>query len=360
MARRLHSDTLGGSRKWAALESHAHRMLYERAIDITDPYGRFDADPVMFRARAVPRLEISVEEVAAALNDMERVGLIERWEIDGNPYAKIVDFEVYNKPDPAKEAQTRIPDPDGVVPIKPGRTDRGKPTAKAKSRKKSSPTPKSGKPNGDSGQTQGRPRANPGQEVGALDEEYRVRERLSDGDSHSVPSPLTESTEGGRSNIPEPLNTRLGEVIEAWNAERGQLRRVAEVDAAKDAIRPHVEKFIKRRGWPKALELFRVGIAAVRDDPHWLGPKAAKPTRSGQPYGILNYARHLNEKIDAALAEAEEPAKDPPQRPWREYDIADHIPSGIVATLATINDDGTAITVNGETWNLSDCVRCNN
>lgn len=139
MARRLHSSTLGGSRKWAALQTDSARMLYERMIDDTDPFGNIDADPIMVKANCIPRLMTTVEDVAAYLDDMEAVGLIERWEVDGNPYAHIVDFEQWNNPDPTREAQTRIPLPGGTVPQRPDRKRTDKKQAKVATKTRAKP-----------------------------------------------------------------------------------------------------------------------------------------------------------------------------------------------------------------------------
>lgn len=336
-------------------------MLYERAIDITDTYGRFDADPVMFRARAVPRLEISIETVAAALDDMVRVGLIERWEVDGNPYAYIVDFEKYNKLDSAKEAQTRIPGPDGVVPKRDRRTDRPKPKGKPKTSPKADqgepvddPLPAPETPRAGSGQELGTPRVDPGQELGTLDGYgYGDEEVLGDGSSKNV---LSQSVMSAGADV------SLDDLIEIWNADCGNLRSVRDRQTA--LANPELKRlaaaFVKRHGGEKALALFKAGIAAVRDDPHWLGSKAAKPTRTTAAYGILGYLRHVEEKAEAAADTAEAVQAQPPPRPWRPRDIADNRTLGRVGHVAEVYSDGTALMTTGDTWNLSECVRCNN
>lgn len=347
MARRLSSDTLGGSRKWAALTCNTNRMLYDRAIDITDPYGRFDADPIMFRARAVPRLEISIDEVAAALDDMEAVGLIERWEVDGNAYAYIVDFEKYNKPDPAKEAQTRIPGPDGVIPTKPGRTDRNA-SKKAKGKPKPDPTPDVGKPRARSGQAQGAPRARVGLEVGTLDVDVDEDKRvLTDVSGKGITSQSVMSAHA------DPTR----QLVEIWNEERGQLRAVRDVDVA--LANPEVTRLttslLKRHG-PRAVEIFRAGIAAVRTDPHWLGSRATKRSRDGPPYGIANYLRHVETKYDAALDQQPAP---PEQLDVREGDTLQHLTTQNVDRVESVSN-GIALMRNGESWPIGECMRCNN
>lgn len=139
---RMHSASLGASRKYAALESDTHRMIYERLIDATDAYGNFDADPVTINGQVLTRLGKTPEMVEAALDDMERVGLITRWVVDGAPYGHIEKFEEHNKTNPSREAQTRIPMPDGTIPVRPER-DQGK-TKTTKSKGSSGPGPKSG------------------------------------------------------------------------------------------------------------------------------------------------------------------------------------------------------------------------
>lgn len=109
-------STLGGSRKFAALENDTHRLVYVMLIPNADPLGRIDADPVMLTGLVLTRLNISATQCNTALHDAARCGLVRLYEVDGNQYAEIVDFHKHNDINAAREPQAIIPDCRGVKP----------------------------------------------------------------------------------------------------------------------------------------------------------------------------------------------------------------------------------------------------
>jgi len=167
----------------------------------------------------------------------------------------------------------------------------------------------------------------------------------------------------------EPALT-LADLIVVWNEERGQLRAVrnADVALADENLVRLTERFVrrhrKRRDRDGILELFRSGIAAVRIDPRWLGSRADKPTRTGPPYGIDSYLRHVESKAEAAadLAATPPPSGAPPgpARPFAVDDLLQHNVTGEVGMIDELLPGNKARMNTGDTWNLAEVYRCNN
>lgn len=118
------------------------------------------------------------------------------------------------------------------------------------------------------------------------------------------------------------------DLVEIWNTQSGRLRKVTDLTAAKNnpALQRLANAFLRRHGH-RALELFAAGIPAVRNNTHWLGSKATKPTRHGAAYGITNYLRNAEEKAEEA---ADLTTTRPRASPSRELPTADdfkHVPT---------------------------------
>lgn len=69
-------------------------VVFYRLIVQCDDYGRFDARPPLVRARLFPLLEdLDTEDVAAAMTMLEMVGLLERYEVNGQEYLQLVAWD---------------------------------------------------------------------------------------------------------------------------------------------------------------------------------------------------------------------------------------------------------------------------
>ncbi len=133
------------------------------------------------------------------------------------------------------------------------------------------------------------------------------------------PTKTERSTKTERPKILEPkITTSVGKADEGVQAESAK----AEARAAVEAVRAtwnarcgalaksrngsaEIEKKIRalqKRHGAALPEMFASGIAAVRDDPYWLGSKAPERSRrrDGAPYGLINYLRHVEGKADMA------------------------------------------------------------
>jgi len=153
----------------------------------------------------------------------------------------------------------------------------------------------------------------------------------------------------------------LQTLIEIWNADSGNLRKVRDIDAAKNT--PELQRLtravVKRHGREKAHALFRQGIPAVANAPHWLGSRADKPSRPGAPYGILGYLRHVEEKAEAAASLTESPPPRP-HRPWEVDFFAQRKDDLRVEQIDELLAGEQARMSNGEVWDLGECDLCNN
>lgn len=387
MARgRFISATLGGSRKFARLASDTHRMIYMLLIPSADAYGRVDVDPVTLSGHVLTRLGIAPDVVNEALADMHHVGLLHLYEVGEDHYAEIVGFHEHNDIDLSREAQAIIPDARGVVP--PEKPPRGTKRADADPRVWSGDYLAAGAaevstvpPLSDAALAVGsqvphavnQRQSNPSaiRVEGEVEVEVEVEERTMSTRPPAEPTP-TPPVEGkprrpSKTDPPPDETITLADLIGVWNEERGQLRAVRDADVAlADANLVRLaERFVHRhrkRGRDFVLDLFRRGIAAVRIDPHWLGSRADKPTRTGPPYGIDSYLRHVETKADAAADLAAGPPRASPTRvrPVEDGDILQHDRTNDVATVMEVLPGQLVRMSNGETWNPEECTRCNN
>lgn len=330
MARgRMISGTIGESRKFAALANDTHRLIYLMVMPHVDKAGRFEADPILIKGKCLTRLDVDASTVQAWLEDAANVGLIHHYEARGMTVLEIANFKEHNTPH-HKEPDSKLPGPEEGTPCS---------------------TPES---NVEPSMSQARPKN--GSTLPIIKEnkrEVKEREDMS-ADADDSPEP------------PKPKPTTFDDLAEIWNTQCGDLRKVRDLETARNNpdLKRLVAAFLKRHG-PRAVEIFAAGISAVRTDPHWLGTRASPVKRSGAPYGLLNYLRHVEDKAEIA-AELQATSSGPPAgrtlpaRPWEDWDIAQHRETGIVEVINQVLPDGMARMQNGETWDLSECDRCNN
>lgn len=339
MARgRFISATLGGSRKFARLANDTHRMIYMLLIPSVDAYGRIDADPVTLCGRVLTRLGIAPDDANTALADMHQVGLIHLYQVGEDQFAEIVDFHEHNDIDLSREAQAVIPDARGVMP--PEKPPRGTKKAEADPRAWSAdyvaanvvaeaeqgstapvpvePAPPRAAPalagGGHVPHTADTRQSNPSASRVEVEVEVEV-EALKPLSVSKPESPATEPPAA------KPRSLTLKDLIRIWNQERGQL---VQCRSDKDPQLQRLGKaFLQRyKNEPDGgEEMFRAGIANVREDPTWLRNRAPKPTGDRAhlpPLALVNYLRHVDTKAEAALDAAENTQNAPPD-PLAQY-----------------------------------------
>lgn len=118
MARgRMIDKRISKSEKFAALKFDRSRILYFMILPHLDVDGRFSGDPKEIKEDCCPRLKYSIRQVAQVLIDLDRVNLLNLYEIDGKAYieyTKYEDFQIGLHRD--REAPSRIPAFSGLSP----------------------------------------------------------------------------------------------------------------------------------------------------------------------------------------------------------------------------------------------------
>jgi hypothetical protein len=100
------------SKKLAELKTDSARLLYTWIIPHLDVKGRLEADPQLVKGEIVPRLNtFTVDNVQEYLEDMRDVGLIKLYQVDGDQYLELINFEKHQYLNHDREAKSTIPGP---------------------------------------------------------------------------------------------------------------------------------------------------------------------------------------------------------------------------------------------------------
>lgn len=73
------------------------RLLYTWMIPHTDDFGRMTGSPAKVRALVVPMADETTSDVEQALQDMENRGLIQWYEVDGERFVQIINFDEHQQ-----------------------------------------------------------------------------------------------------------------------------------------------------------------------------------------------------------------------------------------------------------------------
>ena len=85
MPNRIIKETIRTSKKLNALSDFEFR-LWTYLITYVDDFGRGSADPVLLKGFVLPRSPSTSDEISSALERMETLGMIAKYEVDGEPY----------------------------------------------------------------------------------------------------------------------------------------------------------------------------------------------------------------------------------------------------------------------------------
>ena len=109
---RIILKSISESKKISALKSDGARLLYTWLITHLDVNGCFSGDAQVVRGKVFTRLDKTNKVVEDYLVDLEQLGLIIRYQINGDVFLNVPDF-VEKQPslNPDREAQTTIPLP---------------------------------------------------------------------------------------------------------------------------------------------------------------------------------------------------------------------------------------------------------
>ncbi len=87
-------------------------VCFYRLLVQCDDFGRMDARPSLLRARLFPlREDIDSEQMVAAMDALEAVGLIERYTVDEQPYLQLPTWDTHQH---VRTKRYRFPPPPWV------------------------------------------------------------------------------------------------------------------------------------------------------------------------------------------------------------------------------------------------------
>lgn len=109
---RMLKKAISESRRMALLKNDTHRLIYTWMIPHLDVEGRMTADSDLFKGKVVPRLKnITPDKIEEALLDMASLDLILLYEVDGDKYLELRNFDRHNKVRKDREGESNIPSP---------------------------------------------------------------------------------------------------------------------------------------------------------------------------------------------------------------------------------------------------------
>ena len=109
---RILLKSISNSKKLSLLKTDGARLLYTWLIPHLDVNGCFSAAPEVVGGHILTRLNKEISEIATFLDDLERVGLILRYQANGDIFLRVPDF-IEKQPSlhPEREAKPSIPLP---------------------------------------------------------------------------------------------------------------------------------------------------------------------------------------------------------------------------------------------------------
>ena len=116
--RRMISKSISTSTRLSEVSTFA-ALLFTWIIPHCDDYGHLDANPKIVKAIVVPLRDETAEDVAAALKDLVKHGLLTTYEADGRPYLEIVKWDDHQtfKTDRPLNQQAPLPADDLWKPL---------------------------------------------------------------------------------------------------------------------------------------------------------------------------------------------------------------------------------------------------
>ncbi len=109
---RFISKDISLDEKVDALSDDTARLLFTWMIPHLDCEGRMYGDAQLFKSLVAPRRNYSLQKVERVLTELEKLGLIVRYEVNKNRYLFAPNFEKHQPGlQKNKEAQSRIPPP---------------------------------------------------------------------------------------------------------------------------------------------------------------------------------------------------------------------------------------------------------
>lgn len=109
---RMLNKRISKSKKFAALKNDRQRTLYMMTLPHLDCEGRIEGDPHIIKGQVCPYLNShNLKSIENDLKALHQVGLILRYEIDGEVYIQVTQFDKFQSINKSREAASHIPPP---------------------------------------------------------------------------------------------------------------------------------------------------------------------------------------------------------------------------------------------------------
>lgn len=92
------------------------RLIFVGLITTADDYGKLNGEEAIVRSRIFPYDDISLEEIEKSLKKLVDERMVQRYEVDGNKYIKIIKWDEYQTFRGCHKAKSCIPDPHETAP----------------------------------------------------------------------------------------------------------------------------------------------------------------------------------------------------------------------------------------------------
>ena len=92
MPNRIIKESICTSEDYARLKLF-ERDLFVRLIVSVDDFGIFEARPAILKGQLMPLESCTLKQIEDALDHLESVGMIYRYEVNGRPYLKLTAWE---------------------------------------------------------------------------------------------------------------------------------------------------------------------------------------------------------------------------------------------------------------------------
>lgn len=112
---RIISRSISTSRKVNRLTDRA-ALLYTWSIAHTDDYGRIEGDAISIKAIVAPMRDYNLTQIEEDLDIIEKLGLITRYEAQGEKYLEITGFDNHQTFRPDRPRRAECPDNAGKFP----------------------------------------------------------------------------------------------------------------------------------------------------------------------------------------------------------------------------------------------------
>lgn len=113
MPNRIIKESVQTSDTLASVSADAERLFW-RLVTASDDYGRFHARPHIVLGKCLSAFvgRFDIDQVAAWLDELDQAGLIQRYEVDGEPFLRLPTWGEHQRPPRAKESKFPPPPTD--------------------------------------------------------------------------------------------------------------------------------------------------------------------------------------------------------------------------------------------------------